>query len=179
MRHAERFVDVLERASDILAAVGLCTMMLIISADALGRLFGAPLQGAYEFTAYYLMVIVAFLALPRSYATGGQVRLELLEPWLARLPGGLARRGVALLSLAAFGLLLWFSGDEALRRIADRETTFGVVQWPLYLSYVWMPAGIAILILRLALDVVRPDAPRRGAARPDAARPDAAGVAGR
>ncbi len=154
-----RLVDRLERSVDVLAGVSLLAMMLLISADALGRLFGVPMQGAYEFTTYYLMVIAAFAALPRSYRTGGQVRLELLEPWLARIPGKAAYRGVVLVSLAAFLILLWFSAEEALRRIIDRDTTFGVIQWPLYLSYVWLPIGVGILSLRLALELVIPEKP--------------------
>ena len=156
MTSIERLIDHLERAGDILAGIGLIAMMLGISADALGRLFGMPLQGAYEFTAYYLMVIVAFMALPRSYVTGGQVRLELLQPRLDRLPGKIAWRGIAFLSLIAFLILLWFSAEEAWRRIAERERTFGVIQWPLYLSYVWVPLGVLLLVARLGLEVIRP-----------------------
>ncbi|MDX5370738.1 MAG: TRAP transporter small permease, partial [Alphaproteobacteria bacterium] len=156
MSGVERAVGRLERAADLMAGIALIAMMLVISADALGRLFGAPLQGAYEFTAYYLMVVVAFMALPRSYVTGGQVRLELMERWLKRVPGNLWPRLVSAMSLAAFGVLLWFATEEALRRIAERETTFGVIQWPLYLSYLWMPLGVALLSARLALDILRP-----------------------
>jgi len=159
MNSLKFIVGQLERSADTLAGISLLAMMLLISADALGRLFGAPVQGAYEFTTYYLMVIAAFAALPRSYRTGGQVRLELLEPWLARIPGKAAYRGVVLVSLAAFLILLWFSGEEALRRIIDRDTTFGAIQWPLYLSYVWLPIGVGILVLRLALELVLPDGP--------------------
>lgn len=154
-----RLVDRLERGADLLAGISLLAMMVLISADALGRLFGTPVQGAYEFTSYYLMVITAFAALPRSYATGGQVRLELLEPWLRRLPGQAAYRGVVALSLAAFLILFWFSGGEAWERIVARETTFGVIQWPLYLSYVWLPIGVGLLCLRLAVELIVPQVP--------------------
>lgn len=150
------FVDRIERGADILAGVSLLAMMLLISADALGRLFGSPIQGAYEFTEYYLMVIVAFAALSRSYRTGGQVKLELLEPWLARVPGKAAYRAAVAASLIAFLILLWFSAGDAAHRIADRDTTFGVIQWPLYLSYVWLPIGVGLLSLRLIAELIRP-----------------------
>lgn len=156
MNGVDRLIDRLERGMDVLAGISLLLMMLVISADALGRFFGSPVQGAYEFTAYYLMVIVAFGALPRSFRTGGQVKLDLLEPWLSRIPGRAAYRLVILLSLAAFLLLFWFSAGDAWRRISHRDTTFGVIQWPIYLSYVWLPIGVGILSLRLALEFVRP-----------------------
>lgn len=151
-----RLVDRLERGADILAGASLVLMMVLISADAIGRLFGTPVQGAYEFTSYYLMVIAAFTALSRSYTTGGQVRLELLEPYLERLPGRAAYRGAVALSLAAFAILFWFTAEEAAERIIARDTTFGVIQWPLYLSYVWLPVGVGLLCLRLMVELIAP-----------------------
>lgn len=159
MSTVQRLVDWLERGADLLAGISLLLMMVLISADALGRLFGAPVQGAYEFTSYYLMVIAAFAALPRSYTTGGQVRLELLEPWLRKLPGHAAYRGVVALSLAAFLVLFWFTAEEATQRIVNRDTTFGVIQWPLYLSYVWLPIGVGLLCLRLVVELALPTVP--------------------
>ncbi|MGE0232005.1 MAG: TRAP transporter small permease [Flavobacteriaceae bacterium] len=156
---AGRLIDNVEWGADVLAAVSLVIMMLTISMDAIGRFFGAPLQGAYEFTEYYLMVIVAFAALSRSFRTGGQVRLEILDPWLSRIPARLAYRAVVLVSLLAFVLMLWITAPEAWTRIADRDTTFGLIQWPLYLSYVWVPLGVGLLCLRLAYELICPSEP--------------------
>lgn len=150
------WLERLERVADSVAAVCLLLMMVTISVDALGRFMGSPLQGAYEFSELYLMVIVAFLPLARSMVTGGQVRMELLVPILERIPGRLVYRATMLVTLCAFILLLWVTAPEALRKFAARETSFGLVQWPLYLSYVWLPVGIAILCARIVAEIIRP-----------------------
>lgn len=156
MTAVRRLADRLERGGDILAGASLLLMMVVISADAIGRLFGSPVQGAYEFTSYYLMVIAGFAALSRSYTTGGQVRLELFEPWLERMPGRASYRGAVALSLVAFAILFWFTAEEAAERIIARDTTFGVIQLPLYLSYVWLPIGVGLLCLRLTVELIVP-----------------------
>ena len=148
----------LERFGDVVAAACLLVMMLTISTDALGRFMGSPLQGAYEFAELYMMVIVAFLPLARSVVTGGQVRMELLVPVLEKVPGRAIYRLTMLLSLASFLLLLWVSVPEALDMIEARETSFGLIQWPLYASYVWMPIGVSLLCLRLLSEIIHPSA---------------------
>lgn len=150
----ERF----ERIGDIMAAICLLLMMTMISIDALGRFIGAPLQGAYEFTELYMMVIVSFLPLARSVVTGGQVRMELLVPVLERVPGRAVYRLTMILALGSFMLLLWVAVPEALEKIEARETSFGLIQWPLYASYVWMPIGVSLLCLRLLSEIIRPSA---------------------
>lgn len=157
-----RVLGRLERVGDAAAGLCLVVMMLTISTDALGRFMGAPLQGAYEFSELYLMVLIAFLPLARSVATGGQVRMELLAPVLERIPGRLVHRATMLVALAAFLMLLSVTVPEAAGKFATRETSFGLVQWPLYLSYVWAPIGVALLCVRLAFEVVHPS-PLEGA----------------
>ncbi len=148
----------LERAGDIVAAFCLLVMMITISIDALGRFMGSPLQGAYEFSELYLMVVIAFLPLARSVVTGGQVRMELMSPLLEKVPGQLVYRTTTALALGSFLLLLWVAVPEALDKIAERETSYGLVQWPLYMSYFWMPIGITLLCMRLIAEIIQPTA---------------------
>ena len=152
------WLERLERIGDIAAALCLLVMMATISIDALGRFMGSPLQGTYEFTELYMMVIVAFLPLARSVVTGGQVRMELLVPVLEKVPGRAVYRLTMILALGSFLLLLWVAVPEALDNIEARETSFGLIQWPLYASYIWMPIGVSLLCLRLLSEIIRPSA---------------------
>lgn len=155
----QRGLSLFDRLFMMIAQAAMCIMMLSISADALGRyLFNRPLQGSFEFTTLYLMVIVTFLGLPATYARGGHIRLDVLRPWLARIPGNPVERLNALLAAAVFGFLAWHSGGEAVGKFIDRDTTFGVIQFPLYWSYVWVPLGCGLLALRLAVEIVYPPA---------------------
>ncbi|WP_165978857.1 TRAP transporter small permease [Antarcticimicrobium luteum] len=140
-----------------IAQASLMVMMLSISADALGRyVFNSPLQGSFEFNSLYLMVIVTFLGMPASYARGGMVRLDVLTGVLSRIPWQLSERFNTLTGAAVFGFVAWHSGLEAIDKFASRDTTFGVIQFPVYWSYVWVPLGCGLMALRLAYEIVFP-----------------------
>ena len=141
------------------AQVALFAMMLSISTDAAGRyLFDRPLQGSYEVTSLYFMVMLGFLGMPAVHARGGHIRLDMLHRLLARVPWRLTERLNALLAGAVFAFFAWHTAGEALEKFVNRDTTFGAVQLPLYWSYVWVPAGCALLALRLLLEIVWPPA---------------------
>lgn len=162
-RSIEATLSAVDRLFMLIAQVALVVMMLSISVDSLGRyLFSRPLQGSFEFTSLYLMVIVTFLAMPATYARGGHIRLDVARNLLARVPGNLSERLNALLAAAVFGFLAWHSGLEAIGKFAARDTSFGAIQFPLYWSYVWVPLGSAWLALRLALEIVFPRSPEAG-----------------
>lgn len=139
------------------AQASLMAMMLGISVDAFGRyLFNKPLQGNFEFTSLYLMVIVTFLGMPACYSRGGMVRLDVFSGTLSRLPFSMSERINTLLAAAVFGFITWHTGHEAIDKFLSRDTTFGVIQFPLYWSYVWVPIGCGLLAARLIYETLFP-----------------------
>ncbi len=147
--------SLIERALMVIACIAMATMMCAISADALGRyLFRHPIVGTYEVVSLYLMVIITFMAASGTYAAGSQVRMDILLAWLRRVTNGWIDRFNALIMAAGLGVLTYFTGQEALHKIAGLHTSFGVIQFPLYLSYVWVPLGCGVLTLRLILEMV-------------------------
>ncbi|MGY6534140.1 MAG: TRAP transporter small permease [Pararhodobacter sp.] len=159
----ERGLSFFDRAFLLVAQVAIVLMMVTICTDSLGRyLFNRPLRGAYEVTSLYLMVVLVFMAMPATYASGGHIRLDLFRSSLARLPGMIPERLNALLAACAFGLVAWYAGGEAIDRFMQRRTTLGIIQFPLYWSYVWVPVGCTLLALRLALEVIFPQKPPAG-----------------
>lgn len=156
----ERGLSFFDRTFLLVAQAAIVAMMVTICTDSLGRyLFNRPLRGSYEITSLYLMVILVFMAMPATYASGGHIRLDLLRRALARLPGMIFERLNAALAAGAFGLLAWYAGGEAIDRFVTSRTTLGIIQFPLYWSYVWVPVGCGLLTLRLAIEVVYPQRP--------------------
>ncbi|MCS0494475.1 TRAP transporter small permease [Ancylobacter mangrovi] len=157
-----RVLDLLERALMTVAGCMLVVMLCSLTIDAAGRyLFHHPLPGNFEFTGYFSMVMLAFLALPRNYTTGGHIQLDVLKPWLRRVPLRLSERLNALLAAAAFGIVTWYAGIEALHKIEMRETTIGIVQMPVYISFICFPLGCLVLTLRLAVEIFFPEEHRQ------------------
>jgi len=149
-RLIENALDLSERAFMAIAAIAVVVMMLSISIDTVGRyLFNRPITGNFEFISLYLMVILGFMAAARTYSLGGHIRLDLLMPRLPRRVGEALERLNALAAGAAFAVFTYSSSEEALDKLVNLHTTFGVIQFPVYLSYAWMPLGAALLTLRL------------------------------
>ncbi len=153
----KRIIDLFDQIFVRIAQLSLLVMMLSISADALGRYaFNHPLQGSFEFNSLYLMVIITFLAMPASYATGGMVRLDILTGTLTKIPWHLSERINTFASAAVFGFIAWHSGHEAIEKFISRDTTFGVIQFPMYWSYVWVPLGCGLIAIRLTHELIFP-----------------------
>ena len=62
----------------------------------------------------------------------------------------------ALLGAAAFGAITLYAGAEALEKVHARETTIGLVQLPIYISFISFPLGCGVLTARLALEIIAP-----------------------
>jgi TRAP-type C4-dicarboxylate transport system permease small subunit len=146
-----------EKALMGVAGTMLVVMLATTTIDAVGRyVFNTPLAGNYEFISFFAMVMLAFLALPRTYTLGGQIRITAFESVLSRFPMRLPGRINALLGALAFGAITLYAGAEALEKIVHRETTLGIVQIPVYISFVSFPLGCGVLTLRLLIEIFFP-----------------------
>ena len=156
-KEVTRFLELFEKLFMAVAMISIFVMMLSISADALSRyLFGSPITGQYEFTQFYLLVILVFMALPRTYVIGGHIRLNLLEGYRRKIPFNLAERCNAVLGGIAFGVIAYVSGLEAIDKFVNQDKLFGAVQFPIYWSYVWVPLGSGLMTLRLIYEIFVP-----------------------
>ena len=156
-KDVSRFLALFEKLFMAVAMISIFVMMLSISADALSRyLFGSPITGQYEFTQFYLLVILVFMALPRTYIIGGHIRLKLLDRQLQKIPFNLAERLNVVLGGIAFGTIAYISGIEAIDKFVNQDKLFGAVQFPIYWSYVWVPLGSGLMALRLIYEIFVP-----------------------
>lgn len=158
-----RLLGLFEKLYMAAAMISIFVMMLSISADALSRyLLGSPITGQYEFTQFYLLVILVFMALPRTYMIGGHIRLKLLDRYRRKIPFNLSERCNAALAAIAFGAIAYISGLESVDKFVNQDKLFGAVQFPIYWSYVWVPLGCGLMALRLIYEVFAPQGPPAG-----------------
>jgi TRAP-type C4-dicarboxylate transport system permease small subunit len=154
---ASRLIGLFETIFMATAMLSIFIMMLSISADAMSRyLLGSPITGQYEFTQYYLLVILVFMALPRTYILGGHIRLKLLDRYRSKIPFDLSERFNVLLGALAFGAVSYISALEAIDKFANQDKLFGAIQFPIYWSYVWVPLGSGLMTLRLIYELCIP-----------------------
>ncbi|WP_425050293.1 TRAP transporter small permease [Psychromarinibacter sp. S121] len=155
------FEKVLETVEDILHWAGCLALVAVaafINADIFMRLlFSNPVEIQFELTEIYLMPALAVLPLARVYRKGGHLALEFLPREALGAAGPLVERAILLLSATFFAAVTWKSGEFALRAFQRGDVEWGAVDWPLGWAYAAIPLGCGVLVLRLLIDVIRPE----------------------
>lgn len=155
MQHVVRLI---EKISEILGGLsGFTTLIITVTVIldiALRALLNAPIPGATEFSTLLLVALV-YLGLASVQAGKANFSVEII---VAHLPPAVRRVQealVTLLSAAAIGLLVWFTGKEAWMSTMRGEMTFGAIVFPVWPSRIIVTFGLAILWLQLVCDALR------------------------
>ncbi|AQZ49883.1 TRAP transporter small permease [Martelella mediterranea] len=150
------FEDILH----FLGCLGLVTVVVLINADILLRLFfKTPVQFQFEFTELYLMPALATLSLSRVFREGGHLALDFMPEHLPGLTGAVIARLRLLLPAAFFAAVTVMSGIFAFHAFAGKDVEYGVYDWPLGWAYAVVPLGCGVLVLRLLYDACSARAP--------------------
>lgn len=147
------FEDLLAR----LAMIGIVVMMLLTTADVIGRyLFNAPVIGTHEITEI-LMALVVLLCLPSSQRLNVHVGVDLLEEYLKQRDKQNSLRAVRvfnlLVPLLLFGIITWSSGIVVLQAWRNDYFFSGFLRLPSAPFLLSVPVGSLLLILRLAIQI--------------------------
>lgn len=152
MKLAVKIFDRIESGFFFIAKIALFVMMILTTVDAIMRyVFNHALIGAYTFTENYLMVIVAFLSMSYVMKLKGHIRIEFLTE---RMPKSLAKWLNVIYLLAAAGFMFavgYKSMHVTWEAYVRNYVATGVIPWPTWLSWVWVPLGAYLFTLRLLL----------------------------
>jgi TRAP-type C4-dicarboxylate transport system permease small subunit len=149
----QRWLDGCEWIMTLAAAVATFAMMLLTTADALGRyLFNRPILVAYELTTNYLMVGVVFLALPYAYRQGANIRVTFLVDRLRPTARGLVNHVVQFVSIV-YGAALVVATFQQARHVFTTGTTFATLDLPLWPAHVVVSLGLFVTTLMMLLDL--------------------------
>jgi TRAP-type C4-dicarboxylate transport system permease small subunit len=155
----------IEDAAVVVAGIAITVAMLLVSADAILRyVFRAPLAFQLHLTEFYLLPISLMMALAWGYRNGGTIQIRLvLNALPERLMSPIIRLGLVAASLY-MAVLAWRGYLVFLRAWERNEVVTGVVDWPVGLSWIWVPLGCALLSARLLVDAAAPRLRAIGAA---------------
>lgn len=108
--------------------------------------FLAPIAWAEELT-LYIMVWIVFVGSSVAIRTRGHIAIDLLP--LVLSPAGRQRLAfvIALTILVFLAVFFYYSGQHTLRVRGSAQVT-PVMQAPMWLAYLAMPAGSALMFLR-------------------------------
>jgi TRAP-type C4-dicarboxylate transport system permease small subunit len=151
----ERVLGRVEKWSTHVAVLSIFVMMLLTTADAIGRyLFSFPLPGAYEVTEKYLMVIAVYLGASYTYRGGSTIRITLL---VDRLPRGvkMALQVFAQIFSICYGFFLMVPAVECVLRAYNQKLTLSSPQLPLWVPFTAIPIGLLLMSLFMLRDLPR------------------------
>jgi TRAP-type C4-dicarboxylate transport system permease small subunit len=148
-----RWLDGCQWALTLAAALATFAMMLLTTADALGRyLFNRPILAAYELTTNYLMVAVVFLALPYAYQEGANIRVTFLVDHLGATVRMVVNHAVQVVSILYAGTLVYATFQQA-RHVFTTGTTFATLDLPLWPAHAVVALGLFLTTLMMLLDL--------------------------
>ena len=153
MSTVRALLDFCERFVTLAAVAATVLMMLLTTADAIGRyVLNRPILVAYELTTNYLMIVGVFLAMPFAYRAGANIRVTFLVDRI----GGPARlaidHGVQLLSIVYCVALVVATFQQA-RHIFLTGTMFTTVDLPLWPGYAAVCLGLLVTALLVLFDL--------------------------
>ena len=151
LRGAHLALSRLEDAMSVVGAAMAAIMMLLISADVLGRrFFERPVTGTFETVENYLMVAIFWLCLPRVERQKEHVSVDFLIDRLPRRPAVI----LAAVAATVMALLLGYAGYLSLERAGERWSSISyntVVPLPVGLSWLLLGSGLLLTSGRMLL----------------------------
>jgi TRAP-type C4-dicarboxylate transport system permease small subunit len=148
-----RWLDRCEWIMTLAAALATFVMMLLTTADALGRyLLNRPILVAYELTTNYLMVGVVFLAMPYAYRQGANIRVTFLVERLGPRALQLVNHVVQVVSIL-YGAALVVATFQQARHVFTTGTTFATLDLPLWPAHVAVSLGLFVTTLMMLVDL--------------------------
>ncbi len=157
----------------LLGTLGMISAMLVGVADVVGTEFlGRPVLGTLEFTES-TMVLVVFGALAYAQERRAHIRVELLYSQVGPRGKSFMEAVTHIVAFIFFALVAWQGYVELLYSWEIMESTMGSVRFPLYPARVILLLGVALLLLRLAIDIAQDIGRlRRGEPPPELALPE-------
>jgi TRAP-type C4-dicarboxylate transport system permease small subunit len=149
----QKWLDGCERLLTAVAVAATFGMMVLTAADAGGRyLFNRPILAAFELTTNYFMVAAVFLALPRAYRQGANIRVTFLVDRLGQKLRLVVDHAVQLVSMLYCATLVCATFQQAhhIMSTGTMFTTLDLPQWPGHLA---VSIGLFLTTLMLLLDL--------------------------
>ncbi len=148
------WLERLARLCGALAALFLCLIGVVVTAQIVARLFSMQIPASDDFAAWCMSASI-FLALPYAMLRGDHIRVSLL---LQVMPPRLHRPYELLATLIGLALAAWCTWETAFfvyESFIYKEVSQGMLAVPLWIPQLGMPVGLGLLTLMLARRLLR------------------------
>jgi TRAP-type C4-dicarboxylate transport system permease small subunit len=136
------------------AGLAVALMTVVTCVDVVGRRFGHPLTGAYDFVEILGAITIAG-ALPYTTACKGHVAIELFLQKLPRRGRAVLDAFVRIVSILMFAFLTWRFIQYGAELKASGQVTL-TLRWPIFWLPYWIAFCSGVMILVILYQLVRP-----------------------
>ena len=158
----DRATEIVTSGAAALAGVVLILLMLLTTADVVGRyFFNAPIGGVFDLT-HFAVSIMTYLGLAYCGYRGGHVAIELLYDRLPMRARRVLKRGVSLAGCVLFGLISWRTAVQSIdvRAFGEASQMMEIPFFPLY-CLVAFGAGLFAWVMGLRIFIPEPESAER------------------
>lgn len=149
------YFDYVENIVVLFATIAITLMMLLVSADTLGRHFlSLPITGVNEIVSSHLIVAVIYFGLSNALKTGEHVSVNVI---VNRLPFRMKKITsiiVNILSILLFVLIFYQGFLLAFDSYVTNDNFIGSITYPRYTAYGLVPIGSLLIIVRLMINLI-------------------------
>jgi TRAP-type C4-dicarboxylate transport system permease small subunit len=155
LRRANAAIRTIEAVFMTVAVIVMNTIMLIGTIDVVLRyVFNAPLRWTFDAVSLYLMVALFFLSLSDTLQHNRHVSVDILH----RFAPAVVQRSMEIIGYCASVPLFWILFERGAAYFLDSAltgaATVGDIFWPTWLSAIFIPLGLFLLLLRIAFRIV-------------------------
>ena len=145
----------IEELFTVAGMICLFSIAVIIAVDGLGRhFFHSPIVGAYVLVEQYLMVAMIFPAMSYTWANNGHISVNLFYDKMSPIFQNVIYLIIICCGLFVIGLIGYTGVESTWEAIIGGNTTSGLIRWPLWASFIWMPIGCAVFCVRLLIELI-------------------------
>lgn len=152
-------IAILERLFTWLSSAALFAMMTIVFLDVGFRyLLNAPFSWSHDVITLYLTPMIFFLGLSNSVRHSSHISVDILKRTATPRSQALMEMIGLLLAIMVFFGMFGAGAARTWQSWRANDVLSGAIEWPTWLSIVFVPLGTSILLLRLAtllVDTVR------------------------
>ncbi len=153
-----RFLTRLDRLTDNIEAFILSTGVAIMAINTIANVFGRYVfsQSIYftEELNEFLIIIITFMGLGYITRKGRHIRMSAFYDLLGPRPKKLMMILIAAMTAVVMFILSWYALEYVLK-IAKRGRVTPSLQFPLYLTYVWVVVGFFLTGIQYVLTVIK------------------------
>ena len=158
----KRVVERISVGGAVVGCVGWVTLMLLATANGVGRKFAYPVPNAIEM-GQSLMVAGIFLGVAYVTLHRGHVNIDLLTRRLSPRIQAALDAMVNVVAVIIFGVLTWASGVVGWEAYTVRACKIAAFMWPIWPFQILLCVGLGMFVLQLVVNAITDVNKARGA----------------